>query len=380
MVTVKGLAQRVSQSRIRDGVIDCDIHNAVPSACALKPYLSTRWQRHQEMIGLRGYHGFVGGHLYPKGNPDGMRVDAWPPSGLPPGSDLGFMQEQHLDALNIEYGILNSMYGAGGQLNEEFGAALARAVNDWQVAEWLEKEPRLCASIVVPHENSELAAAEIDRVGEHPGFVQVLVLVRTREPLGRRKYWKMYEAAERHGLPIGIHFGSAFEASGNPRTSSGWPSYYIEDHTTMTQAFQSQVISLVCEGIFERFPGLRVALIEGGFAWLPSLMWRLDKHWKRLRDEVPHLKQLPSEIIREHMWVTTQPMEEPANPRHLLQVIEHFGSDDKLMFATDYPHWDFDAPDRAFPVKLPRDLRQKILSENARALYQLKTRDDLPGD
>jgi predicted TIM-barrel fold metal-dependent hydrolase len=137
----------------------------------------------------------------------------------------------------------------------------------------------------------------------------------------------------------------------------------------MAQAFQSQVISLACEGIFERFPGLRVVLMEGGFAWLPSLMWRLDKHWKRLRDEVPLLKRPPSEYIREHMWATTQPMEEPANPKHLLQVIEHLGSDDMLMFSTDYPHWDFDDPDRAFPVRLPPALKQKIFSENARALY-----------
>jgi uncharacterized protein len=116
---------------------------------------------------------------------------------------------------------------------------------------------------------------------------------------------------------------------------------------------------------------LRVVIMEGGFAWVPSLMWRLDKHWKRLREEVPFLKRPPSAYIREHMWFTTQPMEEPNNPKHLLQVIEHFGSDDMLMFSTDYPHWDFDDPDRAFQVKLPSELKLKIFSENARALYPL---------
>jgi predicted TIM-barrel fold metal-dependent hydrolase len=140
----------------------------------------------------------------------------------------------------------------------------------------------------------------------------------------------------------------------------------------MAQAFQSQVISLVYEGIFERFPDLRVVLMEGGFAWLPSLMWRLDKHWKRLREEVPFLKRPPSEYIRKHMWATTQPMEEPTNPKHLLQVIEHLGSDDMLMFSTDYPHWDYDNPDRAFPVRLPDALKRKIFSENARALYRFE--------
>ena len=86
---------------------------------------------------------------------------------------------------------------------------MSRAVNDWQIAEWLDKEPRLRASIVVPTQNAEMAAEEIDRLGDHPGFVQVLLLVRPEMPLGQRHYWPIYEAAERHGLPIGIHAGVA---------------------------------------------------------------------------------------------------------------------------------------------------------------------------
>ena len=64
----------------------------------------------------------------------------------------------------------------------------------------------------------------------------------------------MYEAAEAHGLPIGIHFGGQ---GGHPITGAGWPSYYIEDHAGMSTAFQAQVISLVFEGVFERFPTSR---------------------------------------------------------------------------------------------------------------------------
>ncbi len=367
---VRTATQKPHLKRTRAGFIDCDIHNTVPSMDALEPYLSERWRKHVKAFGMRQHHGFAAGIPYPKVSPGGgARVDSWPPSGLPPGADLDFMREQHLDVLDLEVGILNCLYPkVGEQLDEELGAALARATNDWQIAEWLEKEPRLRASIVVPYENAELSAAEIDRVAGHPGFVQVVLLPRTSEPLGKRRYWPIYEAAERHGLPIGIHFAGL---GGNPITSSGWPSYYIEDHTVMSMAFQSQVISLVCEGVFERFPGLRVVLMEGGFAWIPSLMWRLDKHWRRLRQEVPHLERPPSEYIREHMKATTQPMEEPPDPAHLLQVMEHLGSDEMLMFATDYPHWDYDAPDRAFPVRLPDDAKRKIFSENARALYAL---------
>jgi predicted TIM-barrel fold metal-dependent hydrolase len=367
------VAERTSQDKRQVGFIDTDIHNVVPPG-ALNPYLSERWQRHQEVVGLRGHHGYAVGSLflaYPKNQPGGVRTDTYPPSGLPAGADLDFMREQHLDALNVEYGVLNTYHEVFDQLNVEYAAALCRAINEWQIAEWLEKEPRLRASILVPYEDAELAAAEIDRCADDPRFIQVLLVCRTLEPLGRRKYWKMYEAAERNGLPIAMHFGGL---GGNAITSSGWPSYYIEDHTNMVEAFQSQMISLVCEGAFEKFPNLKFVMMEGGLAWIPSLMWRLDKHYKRLRDEVPHLKRLPSEYIREHMWLTTQPIEEPDNPKHLLQTIEHLGSDDRLMFATDYPHWDFDDPNRAFPVKLPPDLKRKIFYENARELYQLETK------
>ena len=346
-------------------VIDCDIHNIIPSNEVLYKYLPERWRRHHRRFGLRGH---LGGY-YPRALMNAARHDAWPPSGLPAGSDLEFMRKQLLDAYDIRYGILNCLYGAGGQLNLEYGAALARAINDWQIAEWLEPEPRLRASIVIPYEDGELAEAEIDRVGDHPGFVQVLFLVRTAEPLGRSKYRRIYEAALRHHLPVGIHFGGA---GGGPITGAGWPSHYIEDHGGMPQAFQSQIISLVCEGVFEQFPSLKVALIEGGFAWLPPLMWRMDHCWRKLADEVPVLRHPPSTYIRKHFWLSTQPMEEPPRRGYFRQLLEHIDADDKLMFATDYPHWDFDSPESALPTGLDPGLRRKIMSENARSLYGLK--------
>lgn len=349
--------------RTKLAVIDGDIHNAVPPKALLK-YLPVRWQRHHEMIGGRGHLGSA----YPRAMKNAARHDAWPPSGLPPGGDLEFMRQQLLDHWEMEYGILNCLHGAGGQVNLEYGAAEARAINDWQIAEWLELEPRLRASIIVPYEDGDLTAAEIDRVAKHPGFVQILLVVRTREPLGHRKYWKMYEAAVRHDLPIGIHFGGS---GGGPITGAGWPSHYIEDHGGMPQAFYAQVISMVTSGIFELFPTLKIVLIEGGFAWLPPLMWRLDQSYKRLKEETPELKRLPSEYIRDHFWVTTQPMEEPPQRHYFLQLLDQMGMNDRLMFATDYPHWDFDAPDRAFPVELPVSLKQAILAGNARRLYRL---------
>jgi len=353
-----------AEPRSRTPVVDTDIHNAVPAG-ALRPYLPARWRRHAEVFGSHTH----GGSLYPKGSPAAARRDAWPPSGLPAGGDLPFMREQHLDHYGIEYGVLNCLHGAGTQLDPDYAEQLCRAVNDWQVAEWTDKEPRLRASVAVPYEDADRAAAEIRRVGPLPDFVQVLLVARSAAPLGDRRYWPMYEAAQDVGLPVGIHFGGG--ARGVPITAAGWPSYYIEDHTAMAQAFQAHVVSLVVNGVFERYPGLRVVLIEGGFAWLPPLTWRLDHHWRRFADEVPHLRRPPSDYVREHLWVTTQPMEEPHDPRQVLDVFAHLGGTDRVMFSTDYPHWDFDDPWRAFGVSLPEPARQAVFAGNARALYGL---------
>jgi hypothetical protein len=320
--------------------------------------------RHDQTFGLRGY---LGGD-YPRDAKGAARSDAWPPSGLPAGSDLAFLREQLLDAWGIEYGILNNLLPVAEQRNPEWGAALAHALNDWQVGEWLDPEPRLRASIAVPYETPELSIAEIEQRARDNRFVQVLMLARTREPLGRRKYWPIFEVAEELDLPIGIHFGGA---GGPPITAAGFPSFYIEDHAGMSTAFQDQLTSLIFEGVFERFPGLKVVLIEAGLAWMLPCIWRLDRSWLLLREEIPAVKRPPSDYVRNHIWITTQPIEEPTRGTDLLDVLAELDMNDRIMFSTDYPHWDFDAPDRVFPPRMSQELKQSFFCDNARALYKL---------
>ncbi len=346
-------------------VIDCDLHNTVPSVEVLLPYLPRYWR---EYIAQSAFKGPID-DPYPAAAATSLRPELRSADDRPPALDLEHLRRHALDPWHTKIGILNCAYGVESLHNPDAAAALASAVNDWQAAEWLAPEPRLRASLVVPSQYPELAAREIDRLGDHPGFVQVYLPVRSSEPYGNRRFHPVYAAAARHDLAVGIHFGGA---PGTPPTPTGWPSYYIEEYAGMAQVFQSQVLSLVAEGVFEQFPTLRVALIEGGFTWLPSLMWRLDKEWKGMRREIPWVKRPPSEIIRQHIRLTLQPLDAPrAAPEHLLQVIEQLDSDDLLLFSTDYPHWHFDTPEAALPAGLPAPLRHKILSDNARMFYRL---------
>jgi predicted TIM-barrel fold metal-dependent hydrolase len=245
---------------------------------------------------------------------------------------------------------------------------MAGAVNDWQRAEWLAGEPRLRGSVVVAAQDPARAAAEIDRLGPLPEFVQVLMPVRARAPLGSRAFWPIYAAAERHGLALAVYAGGS---SGNPVTPVGAPSYYLEEYVGLAQAFQAQVVSLVCEGVPVRFPRLPIVLVESGVTWLPALMWRLDKNWKGLRREVPWVDRLPSELIRDSVRLTAQPLDGPDDPARLAAVLDGLGSDRMLMFSTDYPHHQFDDPALTAPAGLSADAMARFLGGNAADTYRL---------
>jgi predicted TIM-barrel fold metal-dependent hydrolase len=360
--------ERAATQPAKLAIVDCDIHPAFSTPTELMRYLPQRWRDHLASFGPRAPQPLFGVIPYPRmATGNGARGDAWPPTGGPPASDLAFMRMQHLDAYGIDYGVLQPLAAGSSTLDQGLGAAMCTAVNEWQLDKWLGPEPRLRGSICVTQEDPDAAIAEIERHAGNPAFVQIAVPPRTMEPFGRRRYWRLFEAAERANLPIGLHSAALGPHANSP---TGWLSYYIEEHYCFAHSLQTVVSSLVMEGVFERFPGLRIVCIEGGFAWAPPLAWRLDKHWARMRAEVPHVKRPPSEYMREHIWYTTQPIEEPERPADLIDLIRWLGAD-RLMFSTDYPHWDFDDPRFAFKVKLPDADMRAIFSGNAKALYRL---------
>ena len=323
------VAPRIERAN-RLGLIDVDIHPRTRSLDDLRPYLSKRWSDHLDTYGFRRRHGFVKGHPYPKSQPaDGNRRDAYPPEGGLPGCSLSFLQEQHLDPYGVDFGILNPLSPTGqGDLNSEFSAAVAAASNEWQIANWVSQDPRLRASIVVPYEDPQAAVAEIKRRAGDKNYVHVLLMSRTSEALGRKKYWPIYEAAVEAGLPVGIH---VFGYSGYASTNTGWASYYVEEMTEHAASCSALAASMVVEGLFEHLPDLKIVMIESGLAWMPSLGWRLDNHWRKMRSEVPHLKRAPSEYLRTHFWMSTQPIEEPEQPEHLKDLLDWIGWDLSLI-------------------------------------------------
>lgn len=351
------------------GYVDCDIHPYFKNPAELDDFLAPQWREHRRAIGNRGRQALGYAPQYPRLSPQtGMRMDAWPPGGGVPGSDLGFMREQLMDAFGMAHGMMMPLLGRGGdERNLEFGAAMCTAVNEWQLAHWCVPEPRLKASVQINVEHEAAAIAEIESRAGDRRFSQVQIQQRGLEPLGRLRYRKILQACAANGLPVAMHLGGT---SGHASTAGGWPSYYHEEHHAYVQSMEAIVASLVVEGVFEQAPNLKVVLVEGGFAWIPALTWRLDKHYKRLHAEVPHLKRLPSEYIRDHIWVTTQPVEEPERAGDMLSTLEWIGWD-RVMFSTDYPHWDQDDPRYAFKVAIPEKEKRMLFRDNALTFYGL---------
>ncbi len=360
-------SESMSSSKLQ-AVIDCDVHYRWQSIEQIAPYVKEPWRSRL----LRG------ASVYPNNtyfNVAGIRRrDAVPPDGGSPGSDPHFLIADLVDAYSMDYIILNGEAGHLGVSNlpnSDWASTLASAYNDWLINDWLTIDQRFLGSIIVATQDPQQAAREIDRIAGHPQLVQVLLGAGARFPYGQRHYYPIYEAAERNGLPIAIHPGTEGPGISNPPTAVGYPSYYIEWHTCLTTAFQAHLVSLICEGVFERFQELRFVFLEGGVSWLPPLLWRLDKNYKGLRSEVPWLKKCPSAYAEEHLMLSTQPIEEPPQSHQLNQILEMFPAEKMLMYSSDYPHWDFDDP-RAIFRHFSSGFRGRVFSENARQFYGLK--------
>ncbi|MCZ8517076.1 amidohydrolase family protein [Paenibacillus filicis] len=338
------------------------MHPTPKSIDEIRSYMKQPW-KDRYSGGGRGFYG----------NPvHGARLDAKPPNGGPIGSDPEFVRKQLIEEYDEQHAILLPRAFCNLHPDPDFATAIAAAYNDWLADTWLDKynhDGVFKGSITIAHQDPLAAAKEIERWAGHPHFVQVMTDSGARAPFGQRHYYPIYEACEKHGFPMAIHPGT--DGMGiNIQPSPGYPTHYIEWHTCLSLGFQAHLVSFLTEGVFEKFHNFRVVLVEGGVSWLPALMWRLDAEYKALRFEVPWVKKKPSEYLRDHVRITSQPLERPENDQHLLNILEMMDAEHILMFSSDYPHWDFDSPKVAFP-KLPDALKRRIFYENAKEFYNL---------
>lgn len=344
-------------------VIDCDVHAQVPNLQTLFRYQSELWIQWAEERGWRGPPGVQ--DTYPVNAPTSCRPEWRPESGLP-ASDFSMLKRDVLDPWNVDYAVMNCYYAVDSLRHPDWAATLAQSVNDYVIEEWFSKDPRLVGSIVIPARDPEAAAKEIDRVGSHPQFVQVLVPIRSERLYGQRVHHPMYDAIVRNDLVMGLHWGGTTEEA--PSTS-GWPSWYVEEYSAEIQSYAAQLLSMIAEGVFTKYPDLRVSFLESGFTWLPAWGWRMNKEWKGLRREIPWVTEPPLDIVRKHCRFSIAPTD-AGPPEQMANILRWLGPDNVLMFATDYPHR-HDDDLAALLALMPEQQQAQVMSETAREWYKL---------
>jgi predicted TIM-barrel fold metal-dependent hydrolase len=352
-------------------VIDVDFH---PMPRQWDPdvakFIPQRWRDYIATYGLGiGSQTFMG---TPPQREFTHRLDAIDGSGRV-GTDPHFARAQVLDAYDLTAAVLTNVSPfppCGPNRPTELALALNRAFNDALAETWLAADPRYYGSISLARDLPGIED-EIRRVKEGPAgdrFVQVLISPSGQEPLGKQRYWRLFEACVAYDLPLAMHIPPM-----GPKGTAGGPiTYYCELHMNLASYPMTLIPSMIFEGVFDRFPTLKVALVELGWSFAPMLAWRLDAIYDRLRGELSHLKRRPSEYMRDHFWFATQPIEEPERPEHLdgvYRIFEESGFAERLMYSSDYPHWDFDAPTELMSPHHPMQRRRRILGENASRLY-----------
>ena len=354
-------------------IFDADIHlNDTPQALA--PYCDMPWQKSLEMLGQIPQR-----YLDIPGFAPSMKLD--PPL---PGGHAGRSvytpqgMRDELGTLGIDGGILlpDNLLLFAAIPNIEYATELSHAYNRWMVAEWLKEEGRdgLYGAIMACPQNPEDSAREIERYAKTPVVVAVYLPTAGVNPLwGARKYDPILAAAEAADLPVMLH-SVTIVSPVFPAQLEQFENHFARQILSHSFAMMANLTSLMHTGVPARYPKLKVVFTEAGIAWVPYMMWRLDKYHQEYRRMVPFLEDRPSEYMKRGMWFATQPVEEPDNPAHLVETIRHYDSGmDRTVFASDWPHHDFDHPRALLKLPISAEERHKIMWQNAADLFKIPT-------
>lgn len=355
-------------------IIDCDIHPSVEGGLEpLYPYMEKSWQKKFQMSGLVPHSNR---HINPRGSV--TRKDAISQNGKVAGSDPIFVKEHYLDVYDPKAALLIAMQPSQLSLvwtNADMVHTMTSAYNDYFIDKWLSVDPRYHLVINVTPQDPLLAVKEIKRLSKIKGVIGInLPLINIS--LGDRYFYPIYEAAIEENLPIMTHVtGAEGTYIGAASLAGGVSKYYVERYITYPQIAQTMLVNLIFEGVFERYPELKVVFVEYAFSWLGSVLTRMDQSWRNLRIETPWVKKKPSDYVRENVFFTSQPIDEMPK-KQFDSMLEMIDAKNNLLFSSDYPHWDNDMPDETFNRMFSSpELRRRVLHDNAMNIFGSRIRE-----
>lgn len=280
-----------------------------------------------------------------------------------------------IESMGIDYQILfpTPMLALGMHPNPEIESAIAHAYARWLIEHILTAEPSIKGMLYLPFNDPEASLRLVRDFADGPGVVGFMVTSVRNKPVHDNAYMRLYAELEERGLPLGFHAGYNWQ-----ERSTEILNRFLSVHALSFPWYNMvHITNWIVNGLPERFPRLNVMWIEGGLAWVPFLMQRLDHEYQMRSSEAPLLKRLPSEYMQE-MYYTTQPLERPKYMKALETTFEMINAESQLMYSSDYPHWDFDLPSRIYDLPfLDERAKRQILGGNACRLFGIEQKGAL---
>ncbi|MDO8208892.1 amidohydrolase family protein [Conexibacter sp. CPCC 206217] len=354
-------------------MIDALAFHEWPSTATLADYLDSGWREIVMRPGDRGGPIQVRSQWLYRNPLGAKQADAWPAEGVP-GSDLATLRAQLLDHEGAERVVLGYEEGllAMGVSHYHLARAVGRAANQWTIAEWLERDERLHGLVLICSAVPEDAAADVREYGRHERMVGVAMGVNgLGRPFGHAAYLPIYEAAAELDLPIVLQIGSdGVSALDSTPVAGGLPATYGEYAAWGVQALTGHIGSMITQGLFDRFPNLRVMVAGGGATWVAAYLWRLDFWFKTNSKEVPWLLRPPSEVFLERVRLGTLSLESPRQPERLATALGTVaGFDELLMYTSGYPS-SIAEPPAAIRARLPEGWHERVFGANADEFFR----------
>ncbi len=277
-----------------------------------------------------------------------------------------------LDELHVDQAVLfpDHLLSLAIVRDPAFATTLARAYNRWLHERWLTEERSLKGALVVAPQNPEAGARDILAHAGGREFACVYLPGSGLKTLyGDERYDPVYAAASQAGLPVVIHSVEAVYPV--------FPFQLEQFRTSMAVhalahplSMVANLVSMIETGVPVRYPDLKIGFMEAGTAWVPFIANRLDKEYIERRREVPLLQERPSRTMR-RFYYGTQPIEEPERRADLVSLFELFDGENRAMFASDWPHHDFDHPQHVFGLPFSPEARRRIMGLNAAEFFGL---------
>ena len=231
----------------------------------------------------------------------------------------------------------------------------------------LPEDDRLKGLLYLPFNTPEACVEQVQRYAQVDSVIGFAVCSTRNKPVHHNSYMKLYRLIEETGKPFAFHSGFNWNDPSFLQLNR-----FISMHALSFVHYNLiHMTNWIINGLPERFPKLKVVWVESGLAWIPFLMQRLDHEYQMRSCEAPMLKKLPSEYMRE-MFYTSQPLEK-TNPKLLQATMEAFDGDNQLLYASDWPHWDFDPPSAITTLPfLTEQAKRNILGLNAARVFNLE--------